>query len=116
MYSTHIKPKIVTSYTWGCIGYMLPYALIVLASIISVNPSKIFLYIAVILIGIFRSIFFPSLLIMIKIHKEIYDRTQSINEHNYKLLTNIWSVSFDVGMVFGFFGCNWLQYTINMRW
>lgn len=108
LYSTQIKRNIVTYYTWGCIGYMIPFGLIVLSSIISVNPSKVLLYIVVILIGIFRSIFFPSLMIMIKLHKEIYDKTNKINEHNYKLLTNIWSVSFDVGMVIGFYGCNWL--------
>jgi len=55
-------------------------------------------------------------MIIIKLHKEIYDKNNKIKDRNYKLLTNIWSVCFDVGMVIGFFGCNWLEYTLNWKW
>lgn len=55
-------------------------------------------------------------MIMIKIHKEIYDKNNSMNDHNYKLFTDIWSVCFDVGMIMGFFGCNWFEYTLNWKW
>lgn len=87
---------------------MIPYILIFMTVTLSVHPSKIILYIAVFMIGLFRGVLFPSILIIVKIHKEIYDRKNSINEQNYKLLTKIWSVSYDAGMVMGFFGCNWL--------
>lgn len=87
---------------------MFCYALILLTTVVWEHPSKIFLYILVTLIGIFRSIFMPAIMIIIKMHKEIYDQTHEMNERNYKLLTNFWSVSFDVGMFISFFVCNWL--------
>lgn len=115
MYSAQVKAKIVTYFTWGSIGYMLPYALIVLSSLVYDGKApKVILYFIVVLIGFFRSIFFQSLLIMLKMHKEIYDKTNKINEHNFKLLTNIWSASY--GMVIAFFTCNWLEYQLGVRW
>ncbi len=69
MYSREIKRKVVTYYTWGCMGYMLSFVIIVLSSMILVHPSKIILYISVIVIGICRCIYTPCLLIMIKMHK-----------------------------------------------
>lgn len=79
MYTVQIKAKIVTYFTWGSIGYMLPFALIVLSSLVFEHPPKLIFVIIAAMIGFFRSIFFQSLLIMIKMHKEIYDRTNTIN-------------------------------------
>jgi len=80
MYSAQIKVKIVTYFTWGSIGFMLPFAIMVLSSLVYAGSApRIIIYIIAIIIGFFRSIFFQSLLIMIKIHKEIYDKTNKIN-------------------------------------
>lgn len=69
VYSTKIKPRIITYYTWSCIGYMLCYVLIILSTMIWEHPSKIILYILVTLIGIFRSNFMPAMMLIIKMHK-----------------------------------------------
>jgi hypothetical protein len=114
LYTIQIKKKIVTFFTWGSMGLMLGYCLIVLSSVLYQKAPKALFYLAVTMIGVFRSIFIQSLLIMIKMHKEIYDRSNEISEKNYKFLTNIWSASF--GMVAGFFVCNWLDYTLGVRW
>ena len=109
MNTTQIKAKMVTYFTWGSIGSMFPFRLLVLSSLIyGTGAPRIILYTFGILLGLFRSIYFQSLLIMIKMHKEIYDRTNTINEHNYKLLSNIWPASW--GLVVAFFVCNWSEY------
>jgi hypothetical protein len=107
LYTIQIKKNIVTFFTWGSIGLMFSYCFIVFSSIIYEGKApKIMFYISVTMIGVFRSIFIQCLLIMIKMHKEIYDRTNQISENNFKFMTNIWSASF--GMVTAFFVCNWL--------
>jgi len=71
MYTPQIKAKIITYFTWGSIGYMFPFAFIVLSSLVyeNGNSPKVIFYVNAILMGFFRSIFYQSLLIMIKMHK-----------------------------------------------
>jgi hypothetical protein len=67
--TVRIKARIITYFTWGSIGVMFPYALIVLSSLLYDHAPQALLFVAVILAGLFRSIFFQSLLIIIKMHK-----------------------------------------------
>lgn len=53
---------------------------------------------------------------MLKIHKEIYDRKEKMDENDYKFIINISSVSYDVGMGIGFFVVNWLEYSMYLQW
>lgn len=106
MYTVQIKARIVTFVTWGSLGLMFSYLLLVIASMIFTKPPKLFFYFQMVSIGSFKSMFIQSILIIVKMHKEIYDRTNHINERNYKFLTNIWSAGY--GLSGGFFVCNWL--------
>jgi hypothetical protein len=74
LYTIQIKKNIVTFFTWGSMGLMLGYCLIVLSSVFYQKAPKPLFYLAVTIIGLFRSIDIQCLLIMLKMHKEIYDR------------------------------------------
>jgi hypothetical protein len=67
--TVRIKAQIITYFTWGSIGIMFPYTLIVLSSLLYDHPPKWILFTSVLMMGLFRSIFFQSLLIIIKMHK-----------------------------------------------
>lgn len=67
--SVRIKSQIITYFTWGSLGIMLPYTLIVLSSLLWNHAPQVILYASVLMMGLFRSLFFQSLLIIIKMHK-----------------------------------------------
>ena len=65
-------------------------------------------------IGVVRSIYFPCIVLITKIHEDI--ATNKIDQSYDKLVKSIWSITFDFGLIIGFFTCNWLFYTCGWTW
>ena len=114
LYSSVIKGKIVTFYTWGCSAMALIYLSIVLCSLVFDHPHKSILMILMFLSGVIRCIYFPCTVIITKIHEDKV--LKKIDAGYDKLLKSIWSIGFDLGTITGFFLFNWLYYTHGWKW
>lgn len=78
-------------------------------------PDKKIIYIANLLIGVFRSSFWAMLIMILHTERQRLEKGNNSSQ-NFKLFLGIWASSYDFGTICGFFFSSFIVYTLKFDW